>query len=228
MSYLTPFIIVRWGLSLIAGVLLARLLRKPVRVIITRLIPVRQRIADDFFKRLTRLSTITGAVIALSAALAANYGLTRLAGGWERTEQVSTQPTKANSWEDPAPAPAKAPTPVSSPPEETPTPTRTVPETYETPAPAKNPRKNTEPKSNAPRFYLQRYAFTRRENALRQLRAWPRTETYRCYLAHAPGDRAPYKILVGPFESAEAVRRYRRRNGLNGFPRSEEGLEIER
>ncbi|MEZ5038508.1 MAG: hypothetical protein R2828_01390 [Saprospiraceae bacterium] len=50
------------------GLLLARFMKKFVRVIITRLMPVEKRMSEDFFHKLTLRSTIVGALITFGTA----------------------------------------------------------------------------------------------------------------------------------------------------------------
>lgn len=229
MSYFTPFIIVRWGLALIAGIVFARLLRKPVRVVVTRMIPIQKRIEDNFYKRLTRITTVVGIVLALTVATLTNYGILRLAGGWEQTEQVDIQPLDdGDSWTPETFL--ESPLPASRPVEELNL-MPSIPEIYEaTPAEPEITPMAPMPAERTPapgRFYLQLYAFQHYENALRQVQVWPGGELYRCHLAFAPGEDVPYKILIGPFSSRDAARQFRRRKGLSGFPRPADRLEFQ-
>ena len=50
------------------GIIIACRLRNPVRVLVTRSTPMQRRMSDDFFHRLTRVTTPIGIGIALGAA----------------------------------------------------------------------------------------------------------------------------------------------------------------
>jgi hypothetical protein len=66
--------LVRLGIGLLLGFLVARRLRGFIRWAATRSFPIGKRMAEDFYTRLTRLTTTIGFVLAFALAAAVYFG----------------------------------------------------------------------------------------------------------------------------------------------------------
>ena len=194
---------------LLLGLLLARFFKKYIRVVLTRLMPVQQRMSDDFFHKLTFRSTIIGGIITLATA-AGLYGL--IGRGEAYFFPAATLPTRfESSPQIPVPktdGSTLVPTTIVAE-EETPSTTSTNTPTYE-----------------EEQVFLQIYAFRQRIAAEKQVLHWAARTDYLVLLAYGAADTEPYKVLIGPFPTTTAATDFRQRQGIRGFPRQLDELEL--
>lgn len=203
----TYWFYIKLVIVLLLGLLLARFFKKFTRVVLTRLMPVQQRMSDDFFHKLTFRSTIIGAMITLGAAA----GLYWLIGKGEAYFIPSTTiPTRLESIPTiPAPQPEEiTPTTITAVEE-----VRTIP-TAEIPT------------DNEAQVFLQIYAFRQRTAAEKQVLYWAARTDYLVLLAYGAADTEPYKVLIGPFPTTTAAIDFRQGQGMRGFPRQLDDLEL--
>lgn len=205
----TYWFYIKLVIVLLLGLLLARFFKKFTRVVLTRLMPVQQRMSDDFFHKLTFRSTIIGTIITFGTAA----GLYWLIG-------------KGEAYFFPAvkiPTPSYA-SPIMPAPKTdgiTLIPTATVAE-EEAPAASST---NT-PTYEEEQVFLQIYAFRQRSAAEKQVLYWAARTDYLVLLAYGAADTEPYKVLIGPFPTTTAATDFRQRQGIRGFPRQLDDLEL--
>lgn len=209
-------------ISLLLGIIVARILKKFTRVLITRFMPLNQRMASNFFPRLSRISTIVGLFITLAVAIPAYIGIGKTSHWFQVTEKESILAT---------PNTMKQSTQEEINTSSTPLPVTQIPTDYESPEPRPNP-KTTNPRSNltskesAPParvtdiYYLQVNAFHQLNKAIQQKTRRQKQTSIAVHIAFLEKDLPPYKVVIGPFPSMEAARKFRKRKKLNGFPRS--------
>lgn len=182
-------------------------MKKFVRVIITRLMPVEKRMSDDFFHKLTLRSTIIGSLITFGTA-----GFLYWAIGRGEAYFFPARP-KVTYADTPLPAPRPIAIPIPAPVIDSPDsiPIQAIPS-----EPPHLPQQY-----NGERVYLQIYAFRHLPAAQRQQAIWSGRDDIQVILAYAASDTEPYKVLLGPFSSSATALRFRRRQGLDeGFPRT--------
>lgn len=197
------------ALAIVLGFLLAYWLKKWIRVILTRMMPVQQRMADDFFNKLTFRSTIVGSALAIATAGGLYWAFTQLDTFFipPPAPRTLSMPTKELSPAVPFPTPEPA---ITIEPEEQPTTSAELPD--DTPVAS---------------YYLQIYAFRQRSSAERQVRHWNAQTEQLVLLAYAEAELEPYKVLIGPFADAASAKAFQRRHGLaKGFPRTLDQLDI--
>lgn len=219
--------LIRLGISLGVGIFVARQLRSLIPKLITRTIPMKDRMAENFLQQLSRKSALAGIGLALLLTTLVFGGLSSV---WTypgtaalKTSDLLRRPAPvAKALEEPAPLSLK-------PAEEA------VPQEQAAPlAPAPVPalRQSAAPQAPSPsgEWYLQIGAFALEANAYQALQAQAGVHgQLRVYMAtDATGgyDEAPWKVLLGPFPSAPAARSYRNRYGVRGFPHHAAGLRF--
>lgn len=209
-------------------------IRKPIRAVIVQMMPVKQRVSDDFFHIQTRIGLVVGVIVALIIAFITYMGLEVVErqfsekkveqGGfvkpsvYEETEPVAVPKTMPPNESDEQDLDAKEDLPPENPSE--------AEEKEESPAVQNNPER-TSSRSETGRWYLQINAFDVYDNAVRQYETLRRELDRTVWLVVAPGERGLYKVLIGPFPDRAALRRYRSRHQLQGWPRHREGLRVD-
>lgn len=221
------FFVIRILLALLVGFWVARYFRAPIRGLVIRLMPIKYRMSEQSFHLQSRISTGLAILIALAIGFVVNQGLSRalqLVEGrwWDRTESIEafSMPLEPAS---PPPEPELEPLPEPEPQAnphlvpETEKPETTIPKAY---GPA--------PEATAPvgSYYLQAGAFDKAENAWRYHYTLSRRFPGRAHLGEQAGRYCPHKVLLGPFPSRRAVRSFRGRHGLEGFPRTLQELQL--
>lgn len=210
--------LIRYALLLLTGFWIARKLRSPLRDIILRLMPIKYRMSESSFNIQTRLSTVLGICIAFLIAWGLNWCVNEITQLFvhpgdpptilsptpntkETQEKTETAPplslTPTISTEDVAHDPVEKPKPQTMPIKE---PT-TTPTSY-----------------NAPILYLQVEAFQHQALAWRLQSRLLRTLDKDVWLAKGRvPDHAPFKVLIGPFNSRAEALRYRHDTHLDAF-----------
>lgn len=192
------------------GFLVAFWSKKLIRVILTRMMPVQQRMADDFFNKLTFRSTIVGFILAIAGAGGLYWAFTQFDAYFVPPPPPRSTFTAPIESIAPAPAPAPAPIPIVEEEEVSPMASSQSPE--ETPLAS---------------YYLQIYAFRQRSAAEKQVQHWAAKTDHLVFLAYSSTDLEPYKVLIGPFSDIATAKAFQRRQGLRkGFTRTLDHLDI--
>ncbi len=198
----------KMALAIILGFLVAYWLKKLIRVILTRIMPVQQRMADDFFNKLTFRSTIVGFILAIASAGGLYWAFTQFDAYF--VPPPPPRPAFSAPKESITPVPPPAPIPIVEEEEVSPMASPQSPE--ETPLAS---------------YYLQIYAFRQRSSAEEQVRKWAAKTDHFVLLAYAAADLEPYKVLIGPFSDTASAKAFQGRQGLRkGFPRTLDQLDI--
>lgn len=223
MEQIPYFLIVRLLLGLGAGIWLARKARSLIRRLAIGLMPMRYRVSEQSFLLQTRLSTALGFLVAIGLMLAIVLGLGKAENAarqhpWikkEETTYASSGPAEQSmqilATETPAPeaeqrpAESRAPEVAPAPPPES-----ERPAAYEL----------------AGGHYVQIFAFQQEDRAWVQQRYWETRLNQPVWVAIAPGDAVPYKVLIGPFRHRQDARSFLRSQKLPGFPREDKGLRL--
>lgn len=194
--------------AITAGLLIVSRLRKKLRSLVVRFMPVKQRLADNFLPRQTRYSAVAGIVLTALIAITLFVGMEYLEQKVTTSQEITLSVSNA---QDKTPL---SKTTLSTPPEQPPQ----AKEEQETPTPSRDESSQYYPSSSV-MYYLQLQAFENPRNALKQEKYWTQRLNEPVTTKNIPGDNAPYKILVGPFPSRQAVMKYRSSTGLPGFIR---------
>jgi hypothetical protein len=232
MQGISVLFLIRMGLALAAGLTAAGLLRKHIRVLVTRATPVHRRMAGDFYKRSRRVTLMVGLIIVVAVGILVDWGMRELERLFtpEKSEKVEFYDDSEPKWNDRLPdflppEESEPELPVEAgltPPNELapellpPPPPSQVDIRPETIAPA--------PQAPSGTWYLQIYAFQYFENAQRQLGMRTGRGGASVRIGLIESDFAPYKILLGPFPSHVGALRYREERRIKGFPRNEKEL----
>lgn len=216
---MTAVFFIKLGLSLGIGLLVARRLRGLIQKGVTRSIPMKDRMAEDFLNQLSRKSAFVGIGLALVLSGLLYWGMSSV---WDKGVAPLVS---ASGVELETPLPSASPAPVDLPApivkeEQTTAVERELPATVapQVPRPAPAPARQNS-------WYIQLGAFNMEANAYSVLQTQSPGAGLRVYLAES-GDAAKWKILLGPFPSAQAARAYRNQHGIPGFPRSAVGLRL--
>ncbi len=208
----SPWLIIRLIIALILGIIAARLLRQAVRVTITRLMPMRKRMADNFYYQLSQRSLLAGLIIALAVSISAFAGLSQLPDLFRLHEETTIDGKPLGTGTELSILPAESLTDF---PNEVPVDTN--PEAL-TDIPAEYTPEKAAPTWD---YYAQINAFHSLDNARRQFQKWPWWPMYPLHIAHLKDDSgAPYKMLVGPFDSKKGAEHFLSQQIVPGFPRA--------
>lgn len=234
MQGISVLLLIRMGLALAAGLTAAGLLRKHIRVLVTRATPVHRRMAGDFYKRSRRVTLMVGMIIVAAVGILADWGMRELEMLFtpEKSEKVEFYDDSEPEWNDRLP---EFPPPEESDPE-LPVEAGMMPsnELDQDPLPppppsqVENRSETIAPTSQvaAEAWYLQIYAFQYFENAQRQLGMRTGRGRASVRIGLIESDLAPYKVLMGPFPSRAGALRYREERRIKGFPRNEKELML--
>ena len=76
------------------------------------------------------------------------------------------------------------------------------------------------------RHFVQLYAFRDEARAWAQKQYWQGRLSRQVWVGVAPGEAAPFKVLVGPFAQLQDARRFLRSERLDGFPREQRDIRL--
>ncbi|MCB0552366.1 MAG: SPOR domain-containing protein [Phaeodactylibacter sp.] len=221
-----PFsLIIRLVLGLAAGFWLARKMRGFLRKLVVRLMPARYRVSEQSFHFQTKLSTALAFLVTFAVAIAIFLGLGKAE---HRLQQQPWIKKEEATIVRPEP-PEETMTPLSAipdfpPPEKTLLPDDGLPAD----TPAHTPEEEEHPAAYefTGEYYVQIFAFQEEERAWVQQRYWEKRLSRPIWIAIAPGEPVPYKVLIGPFSQRQEARQFLRSQKLEGFPREQQGLRL--
>lgn len=221
------FLIARLLLGLVAGIWLARKLRGFLRWLVLRLMPLRYRVSERSFNIQSRASAVLAYALALGIALSVYAGLgkarEKIALPWVAREE--TTEISSHSLEPPLPPAYSAP--AYSPPEKAPPPQDSMPPAgIIAPPPPEPPPAYPSAYEERGRHFVQLYAFRDEARAWAQKQYWQGRLSRQVWVGVAPGEAAPFKVLVGPFAQLQDARRFLRSERLDGFPREQRDIRL--
>lgn len=196
----------RIGLSVAAGLWLGLKISPLVRKLVTRLTPMRQRLRENFLRRLGLMAGSLSMLMAGSAAVLLFLGLGALGMG--------ARPLSKKGEVHPGQRVSKTVRSLSF-----------DTQRAESVVPLPPPLPSVAPASAIADCYLQVGAFDLRSNAEHCAQSWRGRVPHNVIIGQAPVPPAPYKVLIGPFDSFEAVRNFRAQQGIDGFSRPGSGLK---
>lgn len=197
---------VRIALSVALGLWLGLKISPLVRKMVTRLTPMRQRLRENFLRRLGLMAGSLSILLAGAAAVllfqvlgAIGMGVGTLGKPGDKTSGQRVLKTVRKTSFD----------------------TQQVESTVPVLVPLASPT----PSAQVADCYLQVGAFDSRSNAESCAQSWRGRVRQSVIIGQAPLPPAPYKVLIGPFESFEAARNFRKQQGIDGFSRPGSGLK---
>lgn len=197
------------ALSLGLGVLAARMLRIPIRKLLTRLTPMKDRMAEQFLEKLSWRSTLVGMIITLVGSTLSWWLLHQGQKRWSGGKTGAPAQRLGIGWPTPPPTPAEVPLENLEP-----TPVEPLP-AVELPVPP--PRRSALASSDG--WYWQLEAFATEANARNQWTYWQQRLRQPVRLGWLDDGIAPWKIVAGPFPSRDASKAFGRSSQLPGFAR---------
>ncbi len=212
---------VKIGLCVTLSALLARRLRAPVRKIFTRMVPMKDRMAENFLSRLAKVSMGVGIAITLLLSGMSYWWLNTVwPTAWSKKKTLQSLES--------APLPPAPRTPIE---QETPfslvieqpEPLPPVP-TQPDPLPRSKTAQRVPSTSLQLKWFIQVNAFEAAEHAFQHYDDWRSQTKLNVYVAVDEGAMIPWKVLIGPFSNRKAARAHRNRHQIDGFPRSAIGL----
>lgn len=214
---------IKLGLSLGLGLLAVRQLRGLIQKGITRSIPMKERMAEDFLQRLSNRSTIVGIALVMLITSASYGGLSRIWPKHDSAPSFSPQRDKLEqSKVDESQALEQAQNEETSEP-------RPKEFSFLPTAQKDEPAKISSPVriKSEEAWYIQIGAFAIQANAQALWQTQQQVGgSVQVFLAETQEIKAPWKILLGPFPSAQAARNYRDQHGIPGYPRNASGLRL--
>jgi hypothetical protein len=75
-------------------------------------------------------------------------------------------------------------------------------------------------------YYAQLYAFKNLNKAQTQLTYWNNHSQLPIRIGYIPQEKAPYKVIIGPFRNRQATISFLKRHQLKGFARPAYQLQI--
>lgn len=197
---------VRLLLSVALGLWLGLKINPAVRKGVTRVTPMRQRLKENFLRRLGLWAGGLTIALAGGVAMLLFWGLGALGMGAvlpgkggqpARTRQEKVLKTSATPADDTGKMQAFVPTPQPEP-------------------------SPVHPEGDC---YLQVGAFDLLNNAEGCAQTWRSRVNLAVIIGQANSGPGRYKVLIGPFESFEAVKRFRVQQGIPGFSRKGDGIQ---
>lgn len=214
---------IKLGLSLGLGLLVARRLRGLIQKGVTRSIPMKDRMAEDFLNRLSNRSTVIGIVLALVLSSLSYWGLSWV---WPQPNNSSGQYAGARKADPPVQRKEKVAGKEPQPLEELTLNPLKTPDLGPQRA-KKETLSQTQPQpASSGDWYIQIGAFSVQANAYDLYQSQHQHSQLRVYLAESSDLNGKWKILLGPFPTVQAARTYRDQHGIPGFPRSAVGLRF--
>lgn len=223
MENLDYFLFIRLALLLLTGFWIVRKLRAPLRDIVLRLMPVQYRMSESSFNIQTRISTALGIIIAIGVAWGLNWAVVAISDSINPPSTTPTPiPTKPALQPEEVETVPFSVTPNTTPAVPTTTPSAPIPTT---PTPYE-PSPPTIKSPSSP-HYLQVEAFKEETRAWRLKSQLEQQLAEKISLAEGlTPDHAPFKVIVGPFNSRTEALVYKRSAHLDGFPQAAHRLRL--
>lgn len=214
---------IKLGLSLAVGLLVARRLRGLIQKGVTRSIPMKDRMAEDFLNRLSNRSTIIGIVLALVLSSLSYWGLSK---AWPRPNTSAIQYGGARQVDPPVQQKEKVIDKETQQLEELTLNPLKTPDLAPLEAKEEPPSPTLPQRASSSEWFIQIGAFSVEANAYDLYQSQQQQSQLRVYLAESSDLRGKWKILLGPFPTAQAARNYRNQHAIPGFPRNAVGLRL--
>lgn len=205
------FLLTQIGVSLLVSIAIIRRFRKPLRQLVVRFMPLKQRLADNFLQRQTRISTITAFAMIIILTGLFSLGI-ELLKSKKRIAVKTDGPVTTSLLEKKVDKLS-----FSGPPKTTiRTPEKTV---ANSPSEPNLPVEKTEI-SKIDQFFIQVGAFDSQSNAEKVKAQWSKTEiNYEVHLNTTTDEIGAFKVWIGPFPTRDEANAYLQREGINGFVR---------
>lgn len=203
------WLVLRVVLGVAAGLWLGLKISPLMRKMVTRITPMRQRLQENFLRRLGFTAGILTVLLAGGVAVLIFEGLGSLGMGQMPKAGKSVKVSSGNPLKPSLKTEVIAPV-----------------DTHKTelpPAPIRPLPPIPEPQLQGD-CYLQVGAFEVLSNAQQCAQSWRGKVKLGVIIGQAAGPPAPYKVLIGPFDSFAAVKNFRRQQGIEGFSRQSHDL----
>lgn len=214
---------IKLGLSLAVGLLVARRLRGLIQKGVTRSIPMKDRMAEDFLNRLSNRSTIIGIVLALVLSSLSYWGLSK---AWPPSKTTAIHYSSTRKADPPVQREEKETDQEAQPPEELTLNPLKTPDLKPQPVKEEPPSPTQPQRASSSDWFIQIGAFSVEANAYDLYQSQQQQGQLRVYLAESSDLNGKWKILLGPFPTAQAARNYRNQHAIPGFPRNAVGLRL--
>lgn len=215
---------IKLGLSLAVGLLVARRLRGLIQKGVTRSIPMKDRMAEDFLNRLSNRSTIIGIVLALVLSSLSFWGLSKV---WPPSKTTAVHYSSTRKADPPLQREEKIAEKETQRPEELSLNPLKTPDLDQQQVAKEEPPSPTQPqRARSGDWFIQIGAFSVEANAYDLYQSQQQQSQLRVYLAESSDLNGKWKILLGPFPSVQAARTYRDQHAIPGFPRNAVGLRL--
>lgn len=186
--------------ALAVGAYISYRLKNQIRKVITQLMPMKKRVAEDFFHVLSRRSAITSLVLIILISGGCYFGIEVLKQQWF-PEQMNTKNSMKTSMSPPQ-------IPSTSLPKEN---KAVIQETQED-----IPQPKSKPTTPQLVYFVQLHAFHYYSNAIQQYNYYRKTFGNQVRLVKQTGF-TPYRIWIGPFSSTNAAKAFQTEHHLNGL-----------
>ena len=214
---------IKLGLSLAVGLLVARRLRGFIQKGVTRSIPMKDRMAEDFLNRLSNRSTIIGIVLALVLSSLSYWGLSKV---WPQSKTTAVHYSSTRKDNPPVQREEKDADEEAQQPEELTLNPLKTPDLRPQAAKEESPSSTQPQRARSGDWFIQIGAFSVEANAYDLYQSQQQQSQLRVYLAESSDLSGKWKILLGPFPSVQAARTYRDQHAIPGFPRNAVGLRL--
>jgi hypothetical protein len=224
--------IIRSTMALITGLIVARKMRATLRMLVVRLMPVKLRMSDRSFYIQSRMGILLAFIVAIGIAIIVDSSLKRIF----KNADWGIKRVEKGSWQEVSPPdpltfnlPAATEKEVSN--------TEVSPDEHMDQQQTNSaPSSETRPQSYSPRtqaidaYYLQLNAYQNIEYAYAFYETMYQMYGSNIKIGHLANDKAPYKVLAGPFDNRNSAVALKAKYQTHSFPRKlgKRGLSMDR